>query len=123
MSQETPNKEQQLFMYLVGTFQSSAWIALGKMKNPMTDKIEPNLEQASFYIDLLDLMQMKMKGNMSEYEEQMLINTVSELKMNFIEEQKKIGESDDEKIDNSEKSDPEKKKKYPKTKPEKKSNT
>ncbi len=123
MSQETPNKEQQLFMYLVGTFQSSAWIALGKMKNPMTDKIEPNLEQASFYIDLLDLMQMKMKGNMSEYEEQMLINTVSELKMNFIQEQKKIGESDDEKIDNSEKSDPEKKKKYPKTKPEKKSNT
>jgi hypothetical protein len=123
MSQETPNKEQQLFMYLVGTFQSSAWIALGKMKNPMTDKIEPNLEQASFYIDLLDLMQMKMKGNMSEYEEQMLINTVSELKMNFIEEQKKIGESDDEKKDNSEKSDPEKKKKYPKTKPEKKSNT
>lgn len=123
MSQETPNKEQQLFMYLVGTFQSSAWIALGKMKNPMTDKIEPNLEQASFYIDLLDLMQMKMKGNMSEYEEQMLINTVSELKMNFIEEQKKIGESDDEKIDNAEKSDPEKKKIYPKTKPEKKSNT
>lgn len=88
MGQEDPGKEQQLFMYLVGTFQSSAWIALGKMKNPMTDKIERNLEQASYYIDLLVMLQSKTKGNVSEYEEQMLINTVSELKMNFIDEQK-----------------------------------
>ena len=87
MGQEDPGKEQQLFMYLVGTFQSSAWIALGKMKNPMTDKIERNLDQASYYIDLLDMLQSKTKGNVSEYEEQMLINMVSELKMNFIEEQ------------------------------------
>ena len=86
MGQEDPEKEQQLFMYLVGTFQSSAWIALGKMKNPMTDKIEKNLDQASYYIDLLDMLQSKTKGNVSEYEEQMLINTVSELKMNFIDE-------------------------------------
>ena len=49
MGQEDPGKEQQLFMYVVGTFQSSARIALGKMKNPMTDKIERNLEQASYY--------------------------------------------------------------------------
>ena len=88
MGQEDPGKEQQLFKYLVGTFQSSAWIALGKMKNPMTDKIEKNLDQASYYIDLLDMLQSKTKGNVSEYEEQMLINTVSELKMNFIDEQK-----------------------------------
>ena len=88
MGQEDPGKEQQLFMYLVGTFQSSAWIALGKMKNPMTDKIEKNLDQASYYIDLLDMLQSKTKGNVLEYEEQMLINTVSELKMNFIDEQK-----------------------------------
>ena len=62
-------------MYLVGTFQSSAWVALGKVKNPMTDKLERNLKQASFYIDLLDMMQTKMEGNLTEYEEQVLINT------------------------------------------------
>ena len=93
MGQEDPGKEQQLFMYLVGTFQSSAWIALGKMKNPMTDKIERNLDQVSYYIDLLDMLQSKTKGNVSEYEEQMLINTVSELKMNFIDEQKNTDNS------------------------------
>ena len=55
MSQTTENKNQKLFMYLVGTFQSSAWIALGKMKNPMTKKVDKNINQASFYIDLLDM--------------------------------------------------------------------
>ena len=59
------------------------------MKNPMTDKIERNLEQASYYINLLDMLQSKTKGNILEYEEQMLINMVSELKMNIIDEQKK----------------------------------
>ena len=54
----------------------------------MTDKIERNVDQASYYIELLDMLQSKTKGNVSEYEEQMLINTVSELKMNFIDEQK-----------------------------------
>ena len=63
----------------------------------MTDKIERNLDQASFYIDLLDMMQTKTKGNLSEYEEQMLINTVSELKMNFIEEKKKPDDPAEEK--------------------------
>jgi hypothetical protein len=43
MSQENPSKDEKSFMYLVGTFQSSAWIAMGKMKNPMTDKVEQNL--------------------------------------------------------------------------------
>ena len=71
-------------MYLVGTFQSSAWVALDKVKNPLTDKLERNLKQASFYIDLLDMMQTKMEGNLTEYEEQVLINTVSELKINYI---------------------------------------
>jgi len=86
MNKEILSKKEKLFMYLVGTFQSSAWIALGKIKNPMTEKSRVNIEQASFYIDLLDMMQEKMNGNLTDYEEQMLINTVSELKLNLIDE-------------------------------------
>ena len=86
MNKEILSKKEKLFMYLVGTFQSSAWIALGKIKNPMTEKSKVNIEQASFYIDLLDMIQEKMKGNLTDYEEQMLINTVSELKLNLIDE-------------------------------------
>ena len=50
-------------MYLVGTFQSSVWITLGKKKNPMIDKVEKNLEQETYYIDLLDMLELKKKGN------------------------------------------------------------
>ena len=88
MKKETLSKKEQLFMYLVGTFQSSAWIALGKIENPMTEKIKVNTDQASFYIDLLDMMQKKMRDNLTDYEEQMLINTVSELKLNLIDKRK-----------------------------------
>ena len=90
MKKETLSKKEQLFMYLVGTFQSSAWIALGKIENPMTEKTKVNTDQASFYIDLLDLMQEKMRDNLTDYEEQMLINTVSELKLKLIDEKKKL---------------------------------
>ena len=88
MVQENPRKEEQLFLYLISTFRTSAWIALGKMKNPVTDNTEVNLDQASYYIDLLAMLQTKARGNMSEYEEQMLINAVSELKMEFIQNKK-----------------------------------
>ena len=40
------NKDDvKLFMYLVNTFQSSAQIAMGEMKNPVTDKIETNIDK------------------------------------------------------------------------------
>ena len=94
MKKESLSKKEQLFMYLIRTFQSSAWIALGKMENPMTDKTSVNIEQASFYINLLEMVQEKTKNNLTDYEEQMLINTVSELKINLIDENKKSsGES------------------------------
>ena len=103
MAEEQLKKEDQLFIHLVNTFVQSAWISLGKVKNPVTDKLERNLEQATYYIDLLGMLQTKMKGNLSEWEEQYIIHSLSELKLNFIDEQKKKSEetvnSDNDKID------------------------
>lgn len=89
MKKDSLSNKEQLFMYLVRTFQSSAWVALGKMENPMTDKTEVNIEQASYYVNLLEMIQEKTKGNLTDFEEQMLINTVSELKLNLIDENKR----------------------------------
>ena len=97
MNKEILSKKEQLFLYLVGTFHSSEKIALGKIENPMTKTKDLNLEQASFYIDLLDLVQEKTKDNLSDYEEQMLINTISELKMNLIDEKKNNGNKNGQK--------------------------
>ena len=92
MSENQLNKEDQLFIHLVNTFVQSAWISLGKVKNPVSDEMERNLDQASYYIDLLDMLQTKMKGNLSEWEEQYILHSLSELKLNFIDEKKKNGE-------------------------------
>ena len=91
MSENQLKKEDQLFIHLVNTFVQSAWISLGKVKNPVSDEMERNLDQASYYIDLLDMLQTKMKGNLSEWEEQYILHSLSELKLNFIDEKKKSG--------------------------------
>ena len=95
MSENQLNKEDQLFIHLVNTFVQSAWISLGKVKNPVSDELERNLDQASYYIDLLDMLQTKMKGNLSEWEEQYILHSLSELKLNFIDEKKKSGSEKD----------------------------
>ena len=97
MSEDQPKKEDQLFIHLVNTFVQSAWISLGKVKNPVSDKIERNVEQATYYIDLLDMLQTKMKGNLSEWEEQYIIHSLSELKLNYIDEKKKPSDDVDSK--------------------------
>ncbi|MBT3797013.1 MAG: DUF1844 domain-containing protein [Candidatus Marinimicrobia bacterium] len=112
MTEEQLKKEDQLFIHLVNTFVQSAWISLGKVKNPVSDKMERNLDQATYYIDLLDMLQTKMKGNLSEWEEQFIIHSLSELKLNFIDEQKKSSEED--KIDKDKESTPPVKKEKPK---------
>ena len=104
MSEDQMKKEDQLFIHLVNTFVQSAWISLGKVKSPVSEELERNLEQATYYIDLLDMLQTKMKGNLSEWEEQYIIHSLSELKLNFIDEQKKgdqANESEEKNADGS----------------------
>jgi hypothetical protein len=119
MSEEQLKKEDQLFIHLVNTFVQSAWISLGKVKNPVSDKMERNLDQATYYIDLMDMLQTKMKGNLSEWEEQYIIHSLSELKLNFIDEQKK--RSEEEKVDKIKKTTSPEKKEEPKAKKKTKS--
>ena len=75
-----------LFMQLIIQNQQIAMMAMGKIKNPVTDKIERNLEHAKIYIDTLDMLVTKTKGNLSEYEEKFLTETLKELKLNYVDE-------------------------------------
>ena len=79
--------------------------------------MERNLDQATYYIDLLDMLQTKMKGNLSEWEEQYIIHSLSELKLNFIDEQKKSSEED--KSEKTKETSPPEKKEKPKAKKKK----
>ena len=66
------DKDSALLMNLLLLFQAAAMQHMGKIKNPMTDTIERDLEQAQFAIDTLDMMANKMKGNLSPDEERLL---------------------------------------------------
>ncbi|MCH7612706.1 MAG: DUF1844 domain-containing protein [Candidatus Marinimicrobia bacterium] len=89
MSSENKITEQQLFDQLISSLVHSAWVFMGKIKNPLNDQLEKDIDQASIQIDMLDMLFKRMKGNLSENEDQYLGHLISELKMNFVEEQKK----------------------------------
>jgi hypothetical protein len=78
-----------LFMQLIIQNQQIAMMAMGKIKNPVTDKIDRNLEHAKIYIDTLDMLMVKTKGNLSEYEEKFLTETLKDLKLNYVDEMDK----------------------------------
>ena len=94
MTLESKLTEQQLFDQLISSLVHSAWVYLGKIKNPMNDKLEKNVEQASVQIDMLDMLFKRMTGNMSEEEDKYLGHVIRELKMNFVEENNKPEEPD-----------------------------
>tara|TARA_B100002052_G_C15713491_1_gene520695 strand:- start:185 stop:532 length:348 start_codon:yes stop_codon:yes gene_type:complete len=74
----------ELFMTLVSSLASQAWMQLGKIKNPITDKVEKDLGAASMSIDMLSMIQEKTKGNLEDYESQLLEKTLNDLRMNFV---------------------------------------
>ncbi len=86
---DSKEKNTQLFLYLVGSFEMSAMMAMGKIKNPMTDKTEKDMNQAQFSIDILDMLKEKTKGNISEYEAKYLENITGQLKLNYLDEANK----------------------------------
>ncbi len=89
MSQgESERKNESLFIQLVLMFQAAAMQQMGKVQNPITKTIERNLEQARFSIDMLEMIQSRTKGNLSENEEKFLEHTLFELRMNYIDETK-----------------------------------
>ena len=95
-----------LFMQLIMQNQQIAMMAMGKIKNPVSDKIERNLEHAKIYIDTLDMLLAKTKGNLSEYEEKFLTETLKELKLNYVDEVDKEKKEKDAKKEKSKEEKP-----------------
>lgn len=98
----TEDNHQILFMQLVMQNQQIAMMAMGKIKNPITDKIDRNLEYAKVSIDTLDMLQARTKGNITEYEEKFLTEALKDLKLNYVEEveKDKAGSAEENKSDN-----------------------
>ncbi len=93
----TQNNEKytHLFAGLVSSIASQAWMQLGKIKNPMTDKIERDLAGASMSIDMLDMLKHISNGNLNEQEVKFIDQSLHDLRMNYVVESNKKDEPED----------------------------
>ena len=89
MSESSPSRGAVLFMHLVLGLQQSAMIALGKLMNPLTRKIETDLESARATIDTLEAIETRTRGNLAPDEARALQHVLDELRLNYVDELKK----------------------------------
>jgi hypothetical protein len=82
-------REAALFLQLVLGLQQAAMVALGKLMNPMSGKIERNLEGARNTIDTLAAIDARTRGNLESDEQRVLTQVLTELRMNYLDEVKK----------------------------------
>ena len=93
---ENSDKFDPLFVNLVLTLHNAAMLHMGKIKNPLSDKIERDMSQAEMSIDMLDMLKKKSEGNLTDEENSILSRTLNELKMNFMDEKAKDEKSESE---------------------------
>jgi hypothetical protein len=93
---ESEKRGEFYFIQLVLMFQAAAIQQMGKLENPITKKVERDLDQAKFSIDMLEMIQQKTKNNLSENEKKFLDHILFELRMNYVDEVNKDKEKKDD---------------------------
>jgi hypothetical protein len=72
------------FAALISTLATQALFALGLLQVQGEEKREPDLELARYNIDMLETIEEKTKGNLTEEEKNVLENTLSQLRMGYV---------------------------------------
>src|SRR5213595_2414014 len=75
----------QRFIEFVMMHAQNAALFLGQIPNPKTGEPEINLDLARMFIDQLEMIQEKTRGNLTNEETMVLRNTLSNLQMAFVE--------------------------------------
>jgi hypothetical protein len=83
-----------LFSFLVMSYQTSALMQMGRLKDPHSQKVERNLENAKLSIDILDMLQEKTKNNLTKDEAELLENVLRELRLAYIKESSSASKSE-----------------------------
>ena len=97
-------RHSHLLLQLVTSMHMGAMYQLGKVASPLTGKVERDLKQAQYTIDLIAMLAARTKGNLTADEETFVTKPLSELRMNFIDEAAKAekeaaSDSVDHKVD------------------------
>jgi len=64
---------------------TSAFVHLGELPHPETEKAEPNLVLAKQTIDILGMLQAKTRGNLTPEEEKVLEHLLLDLRLRYVQ--------------------------------------
>ena len=78
------------FLGFVSTLAMQALMALGEMPNPQTGQAQPDLPQARYLIDVIQILSDKTKGNLSAEETAELKTLLYELRVKFVKKSQEI---------------------------------
>jgi len=73
------------FPALISTLATQSLFAMGLLQIKGQEKKEADLELAKYNIDMLATIEEKTKGNLTEDEEKILANTLSDLRMGYVQ--------------------------------------
>ncbi len=90
MPEIQPNDQQgkkisEHFIELIMMQTQEAMLFLGKLPHPSTGETVLNLKAAKMFIDYLEAIEEKTKGNLSADEEKILNNLLSELRLSYVQ--------------------------------------
>ena len=84
------DKNDQLLGSLLYLFHTTGMQGLGKLMNPVSQKIEKNTIQAKESIDMLEMLKEKTKGNISPELSRLLDQFLTDLRLNYGDKKKDI---------------------------------
>jgi hypothetical protein len=87
-SADAPSRQEELsflFAQLVLQQSNMAMMLMGKVAHPESGKVVHDVDAARLFIDQLEMLETKTKGNLSKEEEHLLKQTLMSLRLNFVE--------------------------------------
>jgi len=81
-----------LFAHMVTQQANLAMMLMGKIAHPETGKAVRDLEAAQLFIDQLEMLEAKTKGNLTKNEEALLKQSLMNLRLAFVESVDSPGE-------------------------------
>jgi hypothetical protein len=82
------NREEMLtalFAHLIGQQSNMAMMLMGKVAHPQSGETVKDMDAARLFIDQIEMLEAKTKGNLSKEEERLLKQTLMSLRLTFVE--------------------------------------
>jgi hypothetical protein len=82
---DTTEQLSTLFAHLVIQQSNMAMMLLGRVPHPETGEVVKDLEAARLFIDQLEMLEVKTKGNLTKEEDGLLKQSLMALRLAFVE--------------------------------------